>query len=245
MRQRQYFFGHNDTFSCHCGTTVLNMKLFVFDLDGTLLNTLDDLTDSVNAALAALKLPLRTSAEVRGMVGNGIAVTLLRALGKENEQHVEMAKEYQQRYYNAHCNDKTVPYDGIKWTLSRLRDMGYAIAVYTNKDSHAAQAVCDKQLGGLVDHVIGTDAHGQTKPSADRLLSLMRTLGVSPCDCLYCGDSDVDIATARNADIKCICATWGYQDRAHLISCGATLFADCPQQLVELAAHMASMSERK
>ncbi len=217
------------------------MKLFVFDLDGTLLNTLDDLTDSVNAALAALKLPLRTSAEIRHMVGNGIAVTLLRAMGNGNEQKLEMAKEYQQRYYNAHCNDKTVPYDGVKWTLARLRDMGYTIVVYTNKANDIAQAVCDKQLEGLVDYVIGTTTHGHTKPSADRLLSLMHTLGVSSQECLYCGDSDVDIATARNADIKCICATWGYQDRAYLVSCGGAFFADCPQQIVELVGQITSL----
>lgn len=208
------------------------MKLFVFDLDGTLLDTLSDLTDSVNYALNKLGLPLKTDEQVRRMVGNGIAVTLLKAMGDGKENLLQQAKQFQQEYYNAHCNDKTVPYNGVKRLLAQLKLRGYIVAVYTNKAQAAAEDLCGKQFGTDVDYVIGTISDDETKPSATRLLRLMNKLSVPKQNCVYCGDSDVDIDTARNAGVRCISAAWGFKDKSFLLRYGATDIADSPEQVL-------------
>lgn len=209
------------------------MKLMVFDLDGTLLNTLPDLTDSVNYAMQTLGLPTYTQAEVAQMVGSGMTVTLTRALGKQNLDYLAEAKKLQAEYYAEHCNDKTAPFDGVTDMLQTLAANGIAVAVYSNKDQPFAEATCAKQFGTLVPYVVGTGPDGVIKPDATRLLTLTQRIGADRC--LYCGDSDVDVLTARNADMPCVSVPWGYCTRKQLVESGATILCDTPEQVLQYA----------
>lgn len=209
------------------------MKLMVFDLDGTLLNTLADLTDSVNYAMSQLGLHVYSQAEVGQMVGSGMTVTLTRALGNDNIGYLSQAKKLQSEYYAVHCNDKTVPFEGVTELLHRLLADGIAVAVYSNKDQPFAEATCAKQFGSLIPYVIGTGTDGVIKPDATRLLAVTNRIGAKKC--LYCGDSDVDILTAKNADMPCVSVTWGYRTRQQLSDSGATILCDTPQEVWQYA----------
>ena len=184
------------------------MKLMIFDLDGTLLDTLPDLTDSVNFAMTMLGLRNYSRAEVGRMVGNGMTVTLTRALGQGNITLLDEAKRLQAEYYSAHCNDKTVPFDGINRLLERLKSDNVHVAV-------------------------GTGPDGVTKPDTKRLLARIAEIGATKC--MYCGDSEVDIMTAANADMPCVSVTWGYRTREELVASGATMVADTAEQVYDFA----------
>lgn len=200
------------------------MKLVIFDLDGTLLDTLPDLTDSVNYAMNKLGLPCYTDKQVAAMVGSGMTVTLTRALGERNIDKLSQARTFQSEYYAAHCNDKTKPFDGVMNLLSRLHNDGLEIAVYSNKDQAFVEATCKKQFGTLVDYVVGTKPDGAIKPDVTELMKLVDI--VRPKCCVYCGDSDVDVQTARNANMPCVSVTWGYRNKQQLVAAGATVFVD-------------------
>ena len=209
------------------------MKLMIFDLDGTLLDTLPDLTDSVNYAMEQLGHDTYTECEVGQMVGSGMTVTLTRALEQDNLTLLPKAKELQKEYYSLHCNDKTVPFNGIKWLLKALKEDGIHVAVYSNKDQAFAELTCRRHFGSDVEFVVGTGPDGITKPDATRLLAKVRQIGATKC--LYCGDSDVDLQTAQNADMPCVSVTWGYRNREQLKSCGATILADTAEQVYAYA----------
>ncbi len=209
------------------------MKLMIFDLDGTLLDTLPDLTDSVNFAMTMLGLRNYSRAEVGRMVGNGMTVTLTRALGQGNITLLDEAKRLQAEYYSAHCNDKTVPFDGINRLLERLKSDNVHVAVYSNKDQAFAEATCAAHFGDEVDFVVGTGPDGVTKPDAKRLQARIDEIGATKC--MYCGDSEVDIMTAANADMPCVSVTWGYRTREELVASGATMVADTAEQVYDFA----------
>lgn len=208
-------------------------KAIIFDLDGTLLNTLADLTNSVNFALCQLGLPNRTIEEVKGMIGNGVSVLMQRALGQENIAFHAQALHLQRTFYAQHGTENSHPYEGICEILQYLKQQGFVVGVYTNKDENVAKTLCDKTLHGLCDYVCGTVSDTQTKPNAQRLLQLLTSLGNPKA--VYCGDSDVDLQTAQNANLPCISVTWGFKDRQFLQSCGAKHFAETPQDIAYLA----------
>ncbi len=210
-------------------------KIAVFDLDGTLFNTIFDLTDSVNYAMESLNLPTYSANQVSHMVGSGIVVTLKRALTEKHLNLLEQAISLQRNYYSKHCTDKTLPYRGITQMLANFKSSGVLTAVYTNKSQPFAQELCNKLLGNLIDFVIGTGADGTTKPNADRLTNLLANQNILPSNVIYAGDSDIDIFTAQNAKVKCISVTWGYQEKSYLQKSGATYFADTPDKLFSLA----------
>lgn len=210
-------------------------KLIIFDLDGTLLDTLSDLTDSVNYAMAELGLPVYSSEQVRMMVGNGVSVLMRRAV---TDKHIELhsqALSLQRQYYNAHTDAHTKPYDGVMDMLSTLHRRGFTVAVHSNKDENCARNLCGKYFGGLIDYVCGTTDYAVTKPNPVKVLDLMSRLEVSRDNAVYCGDSDVDIVTARNAQIPCISVTWGFRGEQFLRECGAEHIADTPSRVVEIA----------
>lgn len=208
-------------------------KAIIFDLDGTLLDTLADLTNSVNFALSQLGLQSRTAAEVKSMIGNGVSVLIQRALGQENIAFHAQALHLQRTFYAQHGTENSHPYEGICEILQNLKQQDFVVGVYTNKDENVAKTLCDKTLSGLIDYVCGTVSDSQTKPNAERLLQLLNSLGNPKT--VYCGDSDVDLQTAKNANLPCISVTWGFKSKQFLQSCGAKHFAETPQDVVNLA----------
>lgn len=207
-------------------------KLIIFDLDGTLLYTLQDLTDSVNYALDKLSLPRHTCDSVRQMIGNGVVVLMQRAVGSRQDL-AEAALKFQREYYLLHADDNVRPYDGIADALSKLKKAGFIVAVHTNKDENCAAPMCERHFGNLIDYVCGTTSN-VTKPNPQKVLELMSSLGIDQSRTLYCGDSEVDIQTAANAQVKCISAAWGYRDENFLKARGATHIARKPHDVVEL-----------
>lgn len=211
------------------------MKLTVFDLDGTLLDTLQDLTDSVNYAMDELGLKRYSNEQVRMMIGNGVAKLMERAVAKQSHSELkDEALRLQRLYYFAHADDHTTPYVGINDMLHSLQHNGCAIAVHTNKDEQAARNLCEKHFGTLVDYVCGT-TDSVTKPNPLKIKQLMSELQVEADDTLYCGDSDVDVATAKNLGVRCVSVLWGFRDCEFLKSHGAEYFARSPQDVITLA----------
>ncbi len=209
----------------------------LFDLDGTLLDTLDDLTDAVNFALEGQGLPACTREEVRGYIGNGIVLLLARA-AKQRACEVDaerMLCDFKE-YYSAHCQHKTRPYDGVMEMLSALKAEGRKIGVVSNKVDFATKGLCKAYFGGCIDVAIGENEEGgvRKKPAPDSVFEAMRILSAEPADTVYVGDSEVDIQTAKNAGIPCISATWGFKDREFLVQNGATHLVSTIEELQQL-----------
>lgn len=208
-------------------------EVIIFDLDGTLLDTLDDLHASVNAALATFSYPLRTREEVRSFVGNGIAKLIERALGGKT-QDFEAVLDAFKTHYGAHCMDKTQAYAGIASLLQALKSKGIKAAVVSNKADFAVQKLAKEYFGDLLCMAVGEDeARGiRKKPAPDSLLSVLERLGVAKENAVYVGDSEVDIQTAQNAGVACISVTWGFKDKEFLIENGGKIFADNAEELL-------------
>lgn len=208
-------------------------KVIVFDLDGTLLDTLDDLTASVNAALTAFSLPIRTREEVRAFVGNGIVKLMQRAIGQERADFAEILSAFK-THYAAHCADQTKPYFGVMELLSILQMQGKQLAVLSNKADFAVKQLCREYFGDLIVEAIGENEENgiRKKPAPDSLFAVMERLGVTPEETLYVGDSEVDIQTAIRAGVRCLSVTWGFKDRAFLIESGATVLVDEPREIL-------------
>ncbi len=206
----------------------------VFDLDGTLLDTLDDLTDATNAALAQFSLPKRTREEVRSFVGNGIKKLVERALGEKGAPYLQEALAFFKRYYAEHCAEKTKPYEGILPLLQTLKSRGVKTAVLSNKADFAVKALAKEYFDGLFLQAVGENESAgiRKKPAPDSLFSVMESLGANQASTLYIGDSEVDIQTAQNAGVACLCVTWGFRDKACLQENGGTAFVDCPEEIL-------------
>lgn len=210
-------------------------KLAIFDLDGTLLETLEDLHDSTNHALVSQGLPPRTLDEVRRFVGNGIHKLIERAVpeGSSNETVEQVFEEFK-TWYAVHCNDKTRAYDGIKEMLLALRKAGVRTAVVSNKADFGVQTLCKTYFSGLLDVAVGQREGIRLKPAPDSVNEVLRLLEIRREDAVYIGDSDVDIDTARNAGMDCISVTWGFRRREFLLEHGAVILADKPENLEEI-----------
>lgn len=207
-------------------------KAVIFDLDGTLLDTLGDLTAAVNHGLSACGLPTRTEAEVRTYVGDGVKMLIARSCPADADEATRAAVlEHYLVHYAAHNMDLTAPYDGLLDLLADLRAQGVKTAVVSNKHDHAVQALCAHYFDGLLDAAVGGGDARPLKPAPDSLLYTMKQLGVDPTDVWYVGDSVQDVMTARNAGVKCVAVTWGFQDRPRLEAENPTLLADTVAEL--------------
>ena len=214
----------------------MNKNILIFDLDGTLLNTLNDLTDSTNYALASLGYPQKTIEQVRNYVGNGVAKLIERAIpnGRTNpdfEKCLEIFKEnYSKNMYN-----KTAPYDGIIKMLKQLRLKGCKIAVVSNKFDAAVKELCKKYFPDMINVAIGENEAGgiKTKPAPDTVLKALKELNGKTSDAIYLGDSEVDIQTAQNSNMPCISVTWGFKDKDFLIQHGAKILVNKPHEIIE------------
>ena len=208
-------------------------KAYIFDLDGTLLDTLADLAASCNYALGVCGMPVRSIDEVRQFVGNGVKMLMVRAVPQgEDNPAFEQALELFRKHYLIHGQDHTAPYPGVVDTLVRLRSQGAKIAVVSNKFDAATKQLCEHYFPALVDVAIGEREGIRRKPAPDTVHEAMRQLDVIPQDCIYVGDSDTDILTAKNANLPCISVTWGFRDRQFLLDHGATTLISSPEELV-------------
>ena len=207
---------------------------YIFDLDGTLLNTLDDLCASCNYALKTMGFAQRTTDEVRRFVGNGVAKLMERAVpdGTSAGQTAEALAVFRKHYLD-HGLDTTRPYDGIPELLTALRQRGNRVAVVSNKFNDATRQLCAHFFPDTVEVAIGETAAIRKKPAPDTVMEAMRQLGVDANGTVYVGDSDVDVMTARNSGLPCISVLWGFRDRAFLEDCGATVFAAKPADILD------------
>ncbi len=212
----------------------MNYKLAVFDMDGTILDTLEDLTDSVNYVLAQHGYPQPSIEAVRGFVGNGIRLLIERAVpqGLESGEIDRIHQEFME-YYKLHCADKTKPYAGIVELIRALRSAGCRTAVVSNKADAAVQELCEQYFPGLFDFALGERPGIARKPAPDSVYEVLKQFGVEQRDAVYIGDSDVDFDTAKNSGLDCISVTWGFRSEAFLREYGATVFADTPEEVAK------------
>lgn len=206
----------------------------VFDLDGTLLDTLEDLTAAVNQALRECGYPEHTMDEVRGFVGNGIGMLIQRALPPEkdaDEEAYELTLQAFKLYYAQHNSDTTAPYEGILNMLRALRAAGIKIAVVSNKNDANVKALCQRFFSGLIDEAVGEKEGVRRKPEPDTVLNVMQAFHVTPKETLYVGDSDVDVKTAANAGVDCAAVLWGFRSERHLREAGAETLFRTPAEL--------------
>lgn len=213
----------------------MKYNTYIFDLDGTILDTLLDLANAVNFAMRSKGYPERTVDEVRSFIGNGIRVLIRRAVpqGTEDKDYNE-ALEIFTKYYLKHIADYTKPYDGIIDVINELKSKGCKTAVVSNKAHFAAQAVVKDFFGDIFDIVVGKMDEFPPKPEPDSLLYTIKTLGVEKSDCIYIGDSDVDVLTAHNAGLPCIGVTWGNRDEDVLLASGAEYIARTPSDILKI-----------
>ena len=206
----------------------------IFDLDGTLLDTLEDLTDAANYTLRHFGCPERTNGEIRRFVGNGALRQMTLCLpGRPDDPDVHEVLAFYKAYYGEHCSIKTKPYDGIPEALEVLKEK-FPIAIASNKPDQAAKALCEKFFPGI--YTRGEMTGIPRKPAPDMVYRTMEDLGVETC--IYIGDSDVDILTARNAGVPCISVTWGFRDRDELEAVGGKYFCEKPKDLVALVGEI-------
>lgn len=217
-------------------TMIMRYKLVIFDMDGTILDTLDDLADSVNYALNAEGYPLRSIDEVRCFVGNGIRKLIERSVPNGTElQNIDNVHRRFTEYYTEHCADKTKPYEGIIRLIDNLHKNGCKTAVVSNKANYAVQSLCSQYFEEKFDMAVGEQQPIYNKKPAPDLVNLvMKKLNVSACDTVYIGDSDVDIMTAANAGIECIIVDWGFRSREFLIEKGAEKIVSSASELEEI-----------
>lgn len=207
-------------------------KAVIFDLDGTLLNTLEDLRTAVNLALCANGYPVRTLEETRLAVGNGIRKLIARSVpaGTPPEAEEEVFAQFRKEY-SVHCSDTTAPYAGVPELLWRLKKEGCLLAVVSNKADFAVQKLAEQYFPDCFDAVLGETEGLSRKPAPDMVEEVLFRLGIKKEEAVYVGDSEVDVATARNAGLFCISVTWGFRERAVLEKHGAVCFADNAEEL--------------
>ena len=213
----------------------MKYQAVVFDLDGTLLNTLDDLADSVNFALQEFGYPLRTVEEVRAFIGNGVEKLIARAVPAETSQkQVLLCLAVFRNHYAENMQNKTCPYDGIEAMLSQLKGAGVRMAIVSNKFDQAVKMLKEEIFEDSIDVAIGESSLVPKKPDPTGVLAALAELGVSKEAAIYVGDSDVDIMTAKNAGIVSVGVTWGFRDRHVLENAGADYMIDEPKRLLEI-----------
>lgn len=213
----------------------------IFDLDGTLLNTLEDLTDSVNYVMEQYHLPKHTIEEIRGYVGNGAAKLIERAIpgGTGNPEYAKMLEMYQE-HYALHCVDKAAPYEGVIELLASLKESGYHLAIVSNKPDRAVKQLYRRYFMEYVNVAIGESGEVKKKPAPDMVYRALACLSSDASHAVYVGDSEVDLQTAANIPMPCVSVTWGFRTLDQLLGAGAVeeKMVKVPQELPSLLARL-------
>ena len=210
-----------------------DFETYIFDLDGTLLSTLDDLAASTNYALRWTGMPERTVEEVRMFVGNGVKLLMERAIpnGINNPKFEETYAKFREHYME-HNLDTTCPYEGIPELLCELKRRGKKLAIVSNKFYAATQELAKHFFPDMIEVAIGERDSIRKKPAPDTVLEALKQLGASKDNAVYIGDSDVDIMTAKNCNLPCISVLWGFRDKDYLVKHGGTIFVDKPSEIL-------------
>ncbi|MBQ8913488.1 MAG: HAD family hydrolase [Lachnospiraceae bacterium] len=210
----------------------MSYNTVIFDLDGTLLDTLDDLSDSVNYALSKMNYPLRKKGEIRLFLGNGIK-NLMKLSVPDGipDEDFDKTFNYFKEYYNVHNQDKTKPYDGVITLMHDLKNKGIKMAIVSNKVQSAVDQLREKFFSDVIDIAIGDSPDIKRKPEPDSCFKALKLLNSSIEESVYVGDSEVDMATANNAGLDLITCLWGFRDRDFLIEKGAKVFAETPADI--------------
>jgi len=210
------------------------MKTIIWDLDGTLMDTLQDLHEAVNNALAQFGLPQRTKEQTRMSVGNGVKNLMRLSIpgGESNPQFEDIFTAFKQ-YYMLHCQDHTRLYPGIAELLQDLKRMGVKMAIVSNKIQSGVDELYQKWFVDTIEIAIGERPTLRRKPAPDMVNLAIELIGTDPKEVIYIGDSDVDIVTASNCGVPCISVLWGFRDRDFLVAHGATNFAHVPAEILE------------
>ena len=215
------------------------IRSVLFDMDGTLLNTLEDLRDSVNYALTQYGFPVRTLEEIRRFVGNGVRKLMERAVPEDTDGDTfEACFAVFLDYYKTHNAIKTAPYEGVLPVLAVLRQRGIRVGVVSNKIDNALQDLTKLYFGDLVEVAVGNRDGLACKPSPDTVYVALEELGVTAESAIYVGDSDVDVRTAHNAGLPCVSVLWGFRTKEDLLSVGGDTFVETPE---ELLAHLEAL----
>ena len=210
------------------------IKGIIFDLDGTILDTLDDLFYSTNYALEQYNLKIRTYEEIRCFVGNGVRVLIEKAVGVNYQHLVEDVLKTFKAHYQVHSFDHIKEYIGIKELLDNLKNKGVKLSVVTNKFDAAAQEIINKYFPGIFDIVLGETKELNRKPHPDMCNFVLNKLGLTNSEVIYIGDSEVDLETAKNANLKCISCSWGFRTKDELLSSGANVIIDNPLEILKM-----------
>lgn len=207
----------------------------IFDLDGTLLYTIEDLTDGVNYAMESFHYPKYSIEEVRKMVGNGIKSLIKRAIpaGEDNPDFSNVFEAFRS-YYTEHCMDKTRPYPKIMELLEELRNRGIKTAIVSNKNDQAVKQLKEHFFSKTVSYALGQSDNIKNKPAPDMVFQAMKALDVTTDQVVYVGDSEVDYETAHNAGIKALIVSWGFRDRAELEKLPGVHIVDRPEVIIDV-----------
>lgn len=213
----------------------MGYSTILFDMDGTVLDTLQDLWASTNAVLRELGHPERSLDDIRSYVGNGARNQIRCALPEgSGDDAIDDALSRYRAHYAAHCRDHTKPYPGVVEALRRLKDAGKKLAVVSNKPDAAVRLLSDEHFGALMDVAIGETPPLRRKPAPDTVDAALAALGAEKTSAVYVGDSEVDVATARNAGLPLIAVSWGFRSREELTVAGAATIVDTPEELLAL-----------
>ena len=212
----------------------MKYETLIFDLDGTLLNTLEDLTDSVNYALLKCDFPKRSIDEIRRFIGNGVRKLMERAVpdGITNDEY-ETAYKFFEGHYAKNSRNKTGPYDGVVELMREAKKRGYKMAIVSNKIDFAVQDLRKEFFSDVVDVAVGDSEDTENKPAPDMVYKAIRELGADKETCVYIGDTDVDLETAKNSGMDCISVSWGFRLRSELEGYGAKMIADTPAEILD------------
>ena len=215
------------------------IRNIVFDLDGTLTDTLQDLANSTNYALQQMGWERRSLEEVRRFVGNGVRRLIERAV-PENvaKEDFERCFALFQQHYLVHCQDTTGLYPGVEKMLQDVRRQGYRVAIVSNKLQAGVDELYETFFRDVVDVAIGEREGLNRKPAPDMVRLALQELGATTADSVYVGDSEVDVETARNSGLPCISVLWGFRDKAQLVEAGASVFIEHPNQLLRVIETM-------
>lgn len=206
----------------------------IFDLDGTLLNTLTDLADSTNYALKTMGFPERTIDEVRRFVGNGVEKLIERAVPEKTDaETTEKTLRIFKEYYSQNMTNKTEPYPGIPEVLAELKKKQIPVGIVSNKFDAAVKDLRDRFFSTSIETAIGESANVAKKPAPDTCIEAMQEMGITTEHTVYVGDSDVDIKTAENSGLDCISVTWGFRDEEFLREHGAVTIIHKPEELLQ------------